>query len=315
MAALHHIEFWHDHFSASRSMLLGVSSSKTAAPSLEIVSKSAEINDQNVSKSRIVNQKNPRRFRILRFIIFLFFVTISLGMLAVIFGPEIYYTVFPADPIPVVATTSGTPMGGDFRNGTQASHKNIAQPPLDPTLPDGDWLIIPRIGVYTQIQDQNEADALTKGVWRVPDFGKPGDTTMPMILAAHRFGYKWWWNSDYWRYHSFYLLPTLQPGDMVEVISNKRRYEYEIYAGEQGEQITDYSADLILYTCKFLNSPIRHFRYARLIDPNHNTQAANILPTTTNTTATLNASPSGQLQLETPVSTSSATSSAATQML
>lgn len=106
-----------------------------------------------------------------------------------------------------------------------------------------------------------------------PDYGKPGDEyNLPIILAAHRFGWDWWWQTDYWKYHSFYNLPELEPGDMVEIIADQRKWIYEIYAGEQGEEITDYEANLILYTCKFLNSPLRHFRYARLINLDQNTQ-------------------------------------------
>lgn len=147
-------------------------------------------------------------------------------------------------------------------------------PPTDPTLPDGDWLVIPRIGVRTKLQKTATAnEALATGVWWVPDFGNPGYDNLPMILAGHRFGWKWWWRDEYWKYNSFYLLPDTEPGDRVEIISDHRKWIYEIYAGTEGDEITDYSADLILYTCKYLTSPIRFFRYARIIDPNTNTQA------------------------------------------
>ena len=210
-------------------------------------------------------------------LLFSFFTTCSIAILLLLFVPAAYYTLFPSDPVPVKTDEAGTPQGGSFTTPQTHAKKERPLPPYDATLPDGNWLIIPRIGVQTELLESATPDeSLAKGVWRVPDFGLPGDTTKPMILAAHRFGYKWWWNSSYWRYHSFYLLPTLQPGDLVEVISNKRKYTYEIYAGEQGEQITDYNADLILYTCKFLQSPIRHFRYARLIDPNTNTQHVDV---------------------------------------
>jgi hypothetical protein len=94
-----------------------------------------------------------------------------------------------------------------------------------------------------------------------------------MILAAHRFGWEWWWQSDYWKYNSFYLLPDTEPGDIVEIIDDQRKWTYEIYGGGEGDSILDYDADMILYTCKFLNSPVRHFRYARLVDPTADTQS------------------------------------------
>lgn len=140
------------------------------------------------------------------------------------------------------------------------------EPPTDPTLPEGTWISIPKIGVNTQALalDNSEA-ALEKGVWLVPEFGRPGDTTQPTIMAAHRYGWKWWWQNDYWRLHSFYLLTETQPGDLIEVVNDQKKYVYEIYAVDEGDHISDYSADLILYTCKFLNSPVRYFRYAKLV--------------------------------------------------
>ena len=232
---------------------------------------------KSTQRHRFFSLRIPRPS--LRVLLFSFFTTCSIAILLLLFVPAAYYTLFPLDPIPVKTDEAGTPQGGSFTTPQTIAKKERSLPPYDATLPEGNWLIIPRIGVQTELLESAKPDeSLAKGVWRVPDFGLPGDTTKPMILAAHRFGYKWWWNSSYWRYHSFYLLPTLQPGDLVEVISNKRKYTYEIYAGEQGEQITDYNADLILYTCKFLQSPIRHFRYARLIDPTTNTQHVDKTP-------------------------------------
>jgi hypothetical protein len=189
--------------------------------------------------------------------------------------PALYYKLTAVDTVEIPAQTSGTPMGGDFAPPTQpVVEKPAYQPPVDTSLPEGKWLIIPRIGVRTQLQETEDSlAALDKGVWMVPGYGQPGETKKPLIAAAHRFGWKWWWQSDYWKYHSFYLLPELEPGDTVEVIADQRKWIYEVYAGNEGDEITDYEADLILYTCKFLDSPVRHFRYARLIDPTVNTQA------------------------------------------
>jgi hypothetical protein len=208
---------------------------------------------------------------------------------AALFAPRIYYTLFPADTELVWSPEDGTPFGGRFDRGADVSvvaDSEAAevegsppyQPPIDPTLPEGSWLIIPRIGVRTQLQRTMDAEeALATGVWHVPDFGSPGDTEKPIILAAHRFGWKWWWQSEYWKYHSFYLLPDTQPGDRIEIIADQRKWIYEIYAGEEGVEITDYEADVILYTCKFLDSPLRHVRYARLINPDIDTQSLGVV--------------------------------------
>jgi sortase (surface protein transpeptidase) len=209
-----------------------------------------------------------------------FLLTISISSLlaaGLLMLPDVYYRVFPADTAPIVALESGTPLGGRFDDETQAqqAEDKIALPEKNESLPEGNWLIIPRIGVRTQLKStQNPTEALKQGVWMAPSYGQPGDEyDLPIILAAHRFGWDWWWQTDYWKYNSFYNLPDLEPGDMVEMIVDQRKWTYEIYGGDQGEEITDYEANLILYTCKFLNSPLRYFRYARLVDLEHNTQS------------------------------------------
>ncbi len=139
----------------------------------------------------------------------------------------------------------------------------------DKSLPEGHYLSIPKIGVDTVIWE-GEGDsyekALRKGVWRVNDFADPESPLgRPMIVAAHRFGYVDW-TQDYRIKNSFYNLPKLVNGDMVEIVWNQRRYTYQIQKVEEGTEISDYSSDLILYTCKFLVSPIRIFVYAKLIN-------------------------------------------------
>lgn len=141
------------------------------------------------------------------------------------------------------------------------------QPIFNPTLPKTSQLIIPSIGVNTTLQEatyDNYEEALKKGVWRVSDFGAPGESGVPTILAAHRFGYLAWSNL-YRHENSFYNLPKTKVGDTVEIIWHQRKYVYEIYAQTKGTEITDYSANLILYTCESLVGRQRVFDYARLI--------------------------------------------------
>jgi hypothetical protein len=193
-------------------------------------------------------------------------------------GPKAYYLAFDQQKTPVEAQEDGSDLISNYDLEADASEvkretdendsamKN--QPEFNENLPEGKWLVIPRIGVRSELQDnESYEEALLTGVWQVPDFGTPEDQSLPMIVAAHRFGWKWWWEDDYWRYHSFYLLPELEEGDTVEIIYNQRKWIYEIYAGEEDQQISDYDADLILYTCKYLDSPMRIFRYARLVTP------------------------------------------------
>ncbi len=148
----------------------------------------------------------------------------------------------------------------------------IAEVTKDISLPEGHYLSIPKIGVDTVIwegESDNYDKALKKGVWRVGDFGVPDRSLdsardKPMILAAHRFGYLEW-TQEYRLKNAFYNLPKLKNGDMVEIIWDQHKYTYQVQEVVEGTEITDYTSDLILYTCKFLVSPTRIFVYARLI--------------------------------------------------
>ena len=146
--------------------------------------------------------------------------------------------------------------------------KPVYIPPFDPRLPTTNHLLIPTIGVTTDIQEAtfiDYEDALRKGVWRVSDFGAPDVQKEPIILAAHRFGYLAWTDS-YRRKNSFYNLPKVEVGDIVEIDWSQRKYLYEVYATSKGIQILDYSADLILYTCETLTGDTKIFVYASLIE-------------------------------------------------
>ena len=151
---------------------------------------------------------------------------------------------------------------------TVNAKKPAYTPPYDPKLPITNHLTIPAIGVTTDLQEatyDNYEEALKKGVWRVSDFGSPNDRSRPTILAAHRFGYLAWSNL-YRRQNSFFNLPKLKAGDLIEIDYQQRKYQYEVYATATGEAITDYSGDLILYTCESLVGKERDFVYARLIE-------------------------------------------------
>lgn len=140
-------------------------------------------------------------------------------------------------------------------------------PPIDPMLSTVNKLVIYSIGVNTGIEEatlDNYESALKKGVWRVSDFGAPTDRSEPIILAAHRFGYLAWTNL-YRHENSFFNLPKVKVGDTIEIDWQQRKYTYEVYETDKGTEITDYSADLILYTCESLTGPERYFVYAKLI--------------------------------------------------
>ena len=139
-------------------------------------------------------------------------------------------------------------------------------PDFDPNLPEDPYLLIPDIKVSSPIgQSSNPEESLKDGTWMASDYGTPEDSTLPIIMAAHRFGYVYWDRETRNRV-SFFNLPNTDIGDTIEIIWNQRKYEYVIYAADESSFIKDYEADLILYTCKYFNSPQRIFRYANRVN-------------------------------------------------
>jgi len=178
------------------------------------------------------------------------------------YGPSVWYSAMGSTE--KVSKILARPAGSDFGDLVNSAYL----PRFDASLPLENTLTISSIGVETGLQEATPEvfeDALRKGVWRVPDFGTPAGRNKPVILTAHRYGYLAWSHS-FRRSNSFYNLPKLEVGDTVEIVWKQRKYLYSVYAENEGEHITDYTADLILYTCKTLNSDVRVFKYARLLE-------------------------------------------------
>ena len=174
--------------------------------------------------------------------------------------PHLYYRLFPHTSSTLASHLSQTSTPPD-----STSPQNSPLPPLDPSLPQENGLIIESIGVRGEIhQGQDWQNLLKKGIWHIPEFGTPEQENTPTILAAHRWGYLSW-NNTFRHLNSFYNLPKLKIDDQIVINWNQRRYHYQVYAEEVSEQITDYSAHLILYTCQLWNSPLRIIKYAKRI--------------------------------------------------
>jgi sortase (surface protein transpeptidase) len=166
--------------------------------------------------------------------------------------------------VPDQAQPDNNPDSNPDDNHTEDPNE-IDLPELDSSLTEINTLLIPKIGVTGKIHEARDAEkALDKGIWRVHNYGTPQDP-YPIILAAHRFGYVTW-SREFRTKNSFYNLPKTKVGDRVRIIWNQRRYEYKIYKSQEGTEITDYDADLILYTCKMFNSPVRIFKYAKRVN-------------------------------------------------
>lgn len=182
--------------------------------------------------------------------------------------PYVYYRLSPQTSEVLasgIADTASTSLPSPYQGEGPGGEVQEPPPPFDPSLPEENGLIIEKIRVRGEIHEgENWAEILKTGVWRVPNFGTPDNNALPIILAAHRFGYVTWTNS-FRTLNSFYNLPKLKVGDQVEVVWDQRKYVYEIYKEETGTKITDYTANLILYTCELWNSPTRIFKYAKRV--------------------------------------------------
>ncbi len=165
-------------------------------------------------------------------------------------------------PTPSITTATGptpTPVV------TRTPRPDLKLPQFDASLPAQNTLKIPKIGVNTVLQEGTDSKkALYNGVWRVPEFGTPLKNDSPIILAAHRYGYIEW-SSTFRKTSSFANLPNLKEGDTFQLIWGQRAFVYKIYHMEENTKLTDYNADIILYTCKHLKSPIRIVAYAQRI--------------------------------------------------
>ena len=200
---------------------------------------------------------------------------LSLWFLTVIFvavpiWPYVFYRLSPGTSEVLASTIGNTvKVSPGMVAGTPDSSQvkpALPLPDFDLSLPKENGLIIEKIKVRGEIHEgENWSEILKTGIWRVPDFGTPESSDLPIILAAHRFGYVSW-TSSFRTLNSFYNLPKLKVGDRVEVVWNQRKYVYEIYKEETGTAITDYTANLILYTCELWNSPTRIFKYAKRIN-------------------------------------------------
>jgi len=191
-----------------------------------------------------------------------FFLFISLATIAVPIWPYVWYRINPKetdrDMEKIVREIS--PNKVEKKENTFSKNSS-----LDTSLPEGSFVIIPKIAVESPIStSKNYKEGLDKGSWIVSDYGTPEKTELPIILAAHRFGYSSW-STEKRNKISYFNLPQTANGDEILIYWNQRKYKYRIYKAEESSFISDYSADLILYTCKFFNSPIRIFRYAELV--------------------------------------------------
>lgn len=147
------------------------------------------------------------------------------------------------------------------------SSLNLVQDIIVPTNSVEDLganLKVSSIGIDTTIYESYlEEQALEEGVWRMPQYGTPADTSQPTVLASHRWGQE----SLDWRYrnqHRFLNLTNVETGDLIEIDWNGEAYKYRITGYDEATYLTR-TDDLILITCKYLESDTRIIVYAEKI--------------------------------------------------
>ncbi|MFC1710186.1 sortase domain-bontaining protein [Patescibacteria group bacterium] len=196
---------------------------------------------------------------------------LGIVFLVIAYAPSVWYQIKPEkfDISQLLANTALNPNKSEFSKiAKEIEEKKAYQPRKNPNLTKENTLTIATVGIQTKIHEstmKTYEEALKRGVWRVPNFGTPTKREYPTIMAAHRFGYLKW-SVPYRLKNSFYSLPKVKVGDNIEIIWDQRMYHFEVYKEGKGEEIEDYSADLILYTCEDLSSPVRIFKYAKLLE-------------------------------------------------
>lgn len=183
--------------------------------------------------------------------------------------PHLFYRLYPTTSATLASTIAQTVSKDQTpTNLSPATPETlkVVLPDIDPSLTKENGLIIEKIGVKGQIHEGVDWEKILKlGIWRVPNFGTPEENSLPIILAAHRWGYLDW-SAAFRKLNSFYDLPKLTVGDTIKIIWGQRPYEYKIYSTSTGTKISEYSANLILYTCQMWNSPVRFFVYANRVN-------------------------------------------------
>ncbi|MEO6729042.1 MAG: sortase [Candidatus Dojkabacteria bacterium] len=120
------------------------------------------------------------------------------------------------------------------------------------------------LSIDTQIfESQNASLALDSGVWRDPTQGTPDNNTLPVVLAAHRWGE----NNLSWDYRNknlFTEFDKLKGGEIVTINWNNVAYKYKVTFVEQNSHVTR-SGDLIMYTCIDYTSVNKIIVYAELV--------------------------------------------------
>ncbi len=189
-------------------------------------------------------------------------VLIPIAYLVIASTPALWYRINPSALADEVAAITKSPFSPQSDTLADYELSSLQTPAIDTLLPAGRRIVIPSLGVDTEINlDKDERTALSKGAWLMPDYGSPGnDLNMPIVISAHRWG-SVTLSPEFRAKNLFINLPQLEIGNKIEIYWDQRKYVYQVVALEETDYVSRLS-DLILITCKFINSPQRIIVYA-----------------------------------------------------
>ncbi len=134
---------------------------------------------------------------------------LGLVILAIPFAPWIlFHTLRPAPVFPYPTRLAGTPYLPTIPTTKQ------------PAIPEGNRLVIPKIGVDVDIVEGQDERALWRGIWRFPASSTP-DRGSNTVLTGHRFQYL---SGP----RTLYLLDQMQVGDLIIVYWRGQEFDYRI---------------------------------------------------------------------------------------
>jgi len=216
---------------------------------------------------KINNSQNDIFYKLFRGTLYVYkalgvlLLVVALGLVVLNFTPGLWYYI---DQNAVTKDNESLVEAVKAENLTPAT---VAQPevsePVVPKLPDFNAghpletrLIIDKVGINAEIHQGGDGEkGLEKGVWQPDGFGNPM-SSIPMLLASHRYGLLGWSN-DYRTSNSFNKLPELNVGDEFSVIYQQRDFRYRVTSKYEATTLENVQADMVLYTCKYFGSPVR----------------------------------------------------------
>lgn len=149
-------------------------------------------------------------------------VLIIIGLVIIIypFWPGISYQISPPKINQYAYLTNG--ITSQDNSDTNISNINNNLPKIRKTAPEGNRVIIPKIGVDMKIvEGTNEKVALNQGAWHMPNTSTP-DKGGNTVITGHRFKYR------PPSKETFYLLDKLEVGDIIIVNWEELEYDYKI---------------------------------------------------------------------------------------